>query len=391
MAECQTRQRTEQFSPRTFAPIQHHFRNLKDPRRKHGQRHLLVDIIVIAICAVLCGANDWQEIATFGRSRYDWLRRFLKLPNGIPSHDTFERVFARLDARAFQAGLREWLTALAGVLERPHVAIDGKTLRRSGSADLGPLHVVSAWATAQHLALGEVAVAEKSNEITAIPRLLELLELKGALITIDAMGCQKEIAQAIIAQGADYVLTVKDNQPHLLDDIQACLAQALDDAAGAPRCETHATEERGHGRQERRTYTVVRQPTGIRNHADWAGLAVIGMCTSERTVKGKTSEEVRYFIGSKRASAKAYGEALRHHWGIENSLHWQLDMNFGEDDNRVQHRRATANLATLRRVALSLLKHHPDKRSIACKRLAAALDPAFLEEILRGGDVSGKV
>jgi predicted transposase YbfD/YdcC len=378
-------------SQRRFIPIQRYFRNLKDPRRRHRRLHRLVDIIGIAICAVVCGANDWQEIATFGQSREDWLRRFLRLPNGIPSHDTFERVFDRLDPVVFQACFREWIMAIAGALDVPQVAIDGKTLRRSGSADLGPLHVVSAWATAQHLALGEVAVAEKSNEITAIPRLLELLELQGALVTIDAMGCQKEIARAIVAKGADYVLTVKDNQPHLLDDIQACLAEALDGGAAAPRCETYATEDRGHGRLEKRCYTIVRNPTGIRNRQDWEGLSVIGMCSGERTVQGKTSEEVRYFIGSKRASAKCYGQALRHHWGIENSLHWQMDLNFGEDDSRIQKRRSAENFALLRRLAFSLLKQHPDKKSIACKRLAAALDPAFLEEILRGSAHRGNM
>jgi hypothetical protein len=200
--------------------IPRYFAKLKDPRRRHRRLHHLQDIVVIALCATIAGAQDWHEIETFGRKRHDWLQRFLRLPHGIPSHDTFERVFDRLNPRAFQACFREWVAAVSEALQIQHVAIDGKTLRGSGSAKLGPLHLVSAWATAQHLTLGQVAVDEKSNEITALPALLELLDLQGALVTIDAMGCQKAIAQKIVDRGGHYALTVKDNQPHLLADIQ---------------------------------------------------------------------------------------------------------------------------------------------------------------------------
>jgi len=229
--------------------IQTHFRNLHDVRR--APRHLLIDIIVIAICAVISGANDWQQIATFGRQRRDWLQRFLKLPNGIPCHDTFERVFERLNPRAFTAAFHHWMQALADTLGVRQIAMDGKTLRRSGapSRGLGPLHLVSAWATENHLALGQVAVAGKSNEITAIPRLLELLDLHGALVTIDAMGCQRAIAQQITRGGGDYVLTVKDNQEHLLDDIQQAFAQALDQNFADLKHATYEARERGHGRE----------------------------------------------------------------------------------------------------------------------------------------------
>ena len=213
--------------------IPKHFTKLKDPRRAHRRLHLLQDIIVIALCAVIAGAQDWQEIATFGRKRLDWLKRFLKLPNGIPSHDTFERVFDRLKPQAFQACFREWVEAVQDALRIKHVAIDGKTLRSSGSAKFGSLHLVSAWATAQRLSLAQVAVDAKSNEITAIPVLLDLLDLHGAIVTIDAMGCQKAIAQKIIDQGGDYILTVKDNQEHLRADIQQSFLQALEtDFAG---------------------------------------------------------------------------------------------------------------------------------------------------------------
>jgi predicted transposase YbfD/YdcC len=367
-----------------------HFRPLRDPRRAHRRRHLLLDIVGMAICAVLCGANTWPEVATWAQRRQKWLRRFLALPNGIPSHDTFERVFDRIDPMAFQACFRSWVAAACAALHLPHVAIDGKTLRRSGSARLGPLHVVSAWATANHLALGEVTVAEKSNEITAIPRLLDLLDVSGALVTIDAMGCQKEIAKKIRARGGDYVLTVKDNQPHLREDIQACFHEAFAKGEGDERLSEWQTRERGHGRTELRSYAVLRDPVGLRGQADWPDLCVVGRCTSLRTAQGETSVEVRYFIGSRRADASAYGPVLRGHWGIENGLHWQMDINFGEDASRIQRRRGAENFAVLRRIALSLLKQHPAKMSIACKRLAAAADTDFLEEILRLGGNSEK-
>src|SRR5262245_29810424 len=213
----------------TSLAIKAHFRKLRDPRRRQGQEHRFLDILVLGLCAVIGGANSWTGIALFGRTHRTWFQRFLALPNGIPSHDTFERVFRRLDPQAFQACLRQWLLALTGALSPRHIAIDGKTLRGSGSSDLGPLQLVSAWATAQHLSLGQVAVAADSNEITAIPRLLELLDLKGALVTIDAIGCQKAIAQEVVSRGADYVLTVKANQGQLLDDIQRCVGRALDE------------------------------------------------------------------------------------------------------------------------------------------------------------------
>lgn len=370
--------------------ITQYFTKLKDPRRAHRRLHLLQDILVIALCAVIAGAQDWQEIETFGKKRRDWLKRFLQLPHGIPSHDTFERVFDRISPQAFQACFRAWVQAVQQALDIRHVAIDGKTLRSSGSAQLGPLHLVSAWATAQRLSLGQVAVDAKSNEITAIPALLELLDVSGALVTIDAMGCQKAIAGKIVEGGGDYILTVKDNQEHLLADIREALAQACEaDFAGLEH-DTYETRERGHGREEYRCYTVLQSTAGLRDADQWAGLTTIGMCYSERTVHGKTTDEVRYFIGSRKARAKVYGKGLRGHWGIENTLHWQLDVTFDEDDNRVTKRNAAENLALLRRLTLSLLQAHPAKLSIAKKRFAAALDPTFLEEVLRGDGILDK-
>jgi predicted transposase YbfD/YdcC len=274
--------------------------------------------------------------------------------------------------------------AVSAALRIRHVAIDGKTLRSSGTAKLGPLHLVSAWATAQHLSLGQVAVDDKSNEITAIPALLELLDLRGALVTIDAMGCQKAVSQKIVDGGGHYALTVKGNQVHLLEDIQEAFVRAFDtDFAGLDH-DTYERRERGHGREEYRCYTVLHATEGIRQREAWAGLTTIGLCYSERTVKGETTVEARYFIGSKKASAKYYGTGLRNHWGIENALHWQLDVTFQEDHNRVSRRHAAENLALLRRLTLSLLRANPAKLSLAKKRFAAALDPDFLEEILRG-------
>src|SRR6185369_3397300 len=258
-------QQTDLSIPKFFA-------KLKDPRRAHRRLHPLQDIIVVALCAVIAGAQDWQQLVTFGRKRLDWLRGFLELPNGIPSHDTFERVFDRLKPRAFQACFRDWVQAVSAALRIKHIAIDGKALRGSGSAKLGPLHLVSAWASAQHLSLGQVAVEAKSNEITAIPALLELLELNGALVTIDAMGCQKAIARKIVDQGGHYALTVKDNQEHLLEDIQQAFRKALDaDFAGLDH-DVYQARERGHGREEYRCYTVLHTAEGIRHAVAWANL-----------------------------------------------------------------------------------------------------------------------
>jgi len=368
--------------------IRKHFAKLKDPRVPGRTEHRLIDLIAIAVCAVVCGCDDWAEVETFARRRSDWLKRALGLRGGVPSHDTFERVFDRLDPQAFQGCLLGWLRAVSGPLNLRHVAIDGKALRGSagGAAALGPLHLVSAWATASHLTLGQVAVGGKSNEIEAIPRLLELLDLSGALVTIDAMGCQKEVARQITEAGGDYVLTVKDNQPRLLEDIRAAFERALDaDFAGWDH-DCYRTEGRGHGRHERRCYAILRDLGGIRDRDAWAGLRVIGMCYSERTAGGETGTEVRYFIGSLRASARRYGAALRGHWRIENCCHWHLDVTFGEDASRVRGRRGAENLAVVRRAALSLLKRHPARQSIKCKRLAAALDTDFLEETLRGAE-----
>jgi len=329
--------------------IKAHFRKLRDPRRRHGREHLFLDILVIAICAVIGNADSWRAIALWGRTHETWLRRFLTLRNGIPCHDTFRRLFERLDPAALQTCLRQWLFALRGVLKVSHMAVDAK-----------------------------------SNEITAMPQLLELLDLHGALVTIDAMGCQQAIAEGIVARGGDYVLTVKGNQEHLREDLEACVTTALEQGVEGHDYYTYEATERGHGRAETRCYVVIPEPRGIRDAGAWPKLQVAGVCYCERTLRGKTSLEARYFIGSKPARARYYGRALRHHWRIENNLHWQLDVSFGEDSNQTANRQGAANLALVRKLALTLLKHHPGKGSIRNKRQQAGWDTDFLEEVLRG-------
>jgi len=351
-----------------------------------------LDIVVIAVCAVTGGADDWVEIAAFGRRHKAWFQRYLALPNGIPAHDTFERVFARLDSQVFQRCLRDWLLAFGNVLGCKHVAIDGKTLcgSRREASPVGPLHLVSAWASANHLLLGQVAVDGKSNEITAIPQLLQLLDLHGAVVTIDAMGCQKEIAAKIRERRGHYVLAVKDNQPHLLQDIQDSLERAHNNDFAGVAHDSYQNQSQGHGRQEKRSCTVLYDLSGIRNSEAWVDLHAIGMCITERTVKGQTTAEVRYFIGSPKKSARYYATMFRQHWGIENNLHWQMDVSFGEDANRTAQRTAAANFALVRRAAQTLDKRHPQKEGIKCKRRQAGWDLAFLEEILVGGANSEK-
>ncbi|CAN5582777.1 ISAs1-like element ISSod22 family transposase [soil metagenome] len=339
---------------------------------------------------MIAGAQDWQEIAIFGQERRSWLQRFLQLSNGTPSHDTFERVFDRLCPQAFQLCFRQWVEAIQEALPFKHIAIDGKSLRSSGTCKLKAFHLVSAWATAQRLSLGQVATSEKSNEITAIPLLLDLLDLAGALVTIDAMGCQTEIAEKIVERGGDYVLKVKENQPHLLEDIQQSFVDASENDFEGLEHDTFETREKGHGREEFRSYHVLHSTKGLRNAVDWKNLTTIGLCYSERMVQGVKPEELRYFIGSRKCDAKVYGQALRGHWGIENSLHWQLDVTFDEDRNRVSKRNGAENLALLRRLTLSLLQAHPAKCSIAKKRFTAAINTDFLQEILRGDAILGK-
>jgi len=369
--------------------IRKHFRSLKDPRVVGRTRHRLFDIIALAICGVIANCDDWPDIALFAEKRKDWFGRFLGLENGVPAHGTFERVFAALDPRALERCCLTWLREVAGLVGLTHVAIDGKAL--CGSGTLGPLHLVSAWATEARLSLGQVAVDGQSNEITAIPELLALLDLNGALVTIDAIGCQTAIARKIVAGGGDYVLVAKANQGRLLEDIQETVTRALDGKLPKRSVRTHTTRDEGHGRAEERTCVVITNVAGIRDRSAWARLKAVGMCCRHRTVGDKTSTAVRYFIGSRRMAARRYAAALRGHWGIENQLHWQLDVSFREDASRIENRHGAAAFALFRKMALGLLKQHPRKDSIARKRKAAAWDPKFLAETLAGASKLDKV
>jgi predicted transposase YbfD/YdcC len=365
--------------------IQTHFADLNDPRIDRTRRHNLMDILVIALCAVICGAEGWVDIANYGTAKHDWLKTFLELPNGIPSHDTFRRVFCLLDPHTFLDCFQRWIDALSAGLGLKRIAIDGKTLRRSfdRAAGKAALHLVSAWATEQHLVLGQVAVDAKSNEITAIPKLLELLDVSGAIVTIDAMGCQKEIAGKIRQGGGDYVLAVRDNQPHLLEDIQLCFGQALDNDFAGLEHSHHEEVYAGHGRKETHQVYTILHPEGIRDQALWKDLKAITLIYSERQEAGQEDAvEVRYYIGSKAAQASAYAGYVRSHWGIENGLHWILDVSFDEDHCRMRTDHSAENMALLRRLALSLLKQHGGKGSVRGKRKRSGWDDRVLVEIL---------
>jgi predicted transposase YbfD/YdcC len=371
-------------------PLVRHFRKLKDPRLDRRKLHSLETILVIAICAVIAGANDFQQVALFGQKRKDWLERFLNLPNGVPSHDTFERVFARLDPLAFQECFAAWMNAWYARLTGKHLAIDGKAVRGSASPSKGIrcLHLVNVWATQANLCLGLVACDAESNEITAIPRLLALLDLEGALVTIDAAGCQKKIAQQVVDGGGDYLLVVKENQEKLYEDIEACFERAAEQEWQGVTNSYYEKEELGHGRRENRCCLVIEDPEGMTEKENWPRLNVIGMCQSIREeADGKCSFEIRYFIGSKRAKARYYGQRMRGHWRVENNLHWQLDVTFREDESRIRERTAATNFAVVRRLALNLTKHEDTEMSIAKKRFAAALDTDYLEKVLEVGKI----
>lgn len=370
-------------------PLLRHFRRLKDSRLNRRKLHSLEAILVIATCAVLAGANDFQQVALFGRKRQQWLERLLDLPNGVPSHDTFARVFARLDALAFQQCFSRWMNAWLTKRTGKHLAIDGKTVCGSASPSKGLrcLHLVNVWATQANLCLGVVACDEDSNEITAIPRLLELLELQGALVTIDAIGCQKKIAEYMVA-GGDYLLVVKENQEKLYEEIQACFDKAAEREFQGVEYSYSDKVDRGHSRQENCCYLVIEDAEGMSQKENWPGLKVIGMVQSMRTDgKGQSSFQVRYFIGSKRSKAGYYGQRLRGHWRVENNLHWQLDVTFAEDAGRPRQRTAASNFAVVRRLALNLAKQEKTDMSLAKKRFAAALDTDYLEKILEVGNV----
>jgi predicted transposase YbfD/YdcC len=368
------------------ARIQDHFTDLTDPRRR-AVIYPLINVVTIAVCAVVCGADDFVSIAEYGRKKQKWLERFLDLSAGIPSHDRFNAILGALSPGEFEKCLLGWITALHEVTAGQLVAIDGKTLRRSfdAASSKAAIHMVSAWATANHISLGQVVVDEKSNEITAIPKLLEILELSGCLVTIDAMGCQTEIADKIIAADADYVLAVKGNQPTLHDGIAKFFLDHLEDDFARVQVSRYQTEEHGHGREETRTYYVCPVPDDLPDRRRWRKLTAIGIAINDTLRAEKQTSEVRYYILSRKLSAKKFGEAVRGHWSIENRLHWQLDVTFGEDQSRIRKGHADANFSILRRTALSLLKNNRSlKVGVKNKRLAAGWDDDYLAQVLCG-------
>lgn len=368
------------------ARIHDHFADLTDPRRREVTYPLL-NVVVIAVCAVICGADDFVAIAKFGRTKHEWLSRFLDLTSGIPSHDRFNAIFAAIKPAEFEKCLLGWITALHDITDGQVIAIDGKTLRRSfdAASSKSAIHMVSAWATANHISLGQVVVDAKSNEITAIPKLLEMLELSDALVTIDAMGCQTEIARKIVDAGADYCLAVKDNQPTLHQGIDDFFDDHLEDDFARTRVRRYRTEEQGHGRKEIRNYFICPVPEDLPDRERWTNLQAIGIAISNTQRDGKECSEVRCYILSKYLAARRFAEAGRGHWSIENRLHWQLDVTFQEDQCRIRQGHADANFSSLRRTALSLLKNEPTlKVGIKNKRLNAGWDENYLEKVLLG-------
>jgi predicted transposase YbfD/YdcC len=364
-----------------------YFQSLTDPRHSRNRKHLLVDIVVIAVCGMVCGCDGPTAIHRWADQRLDWLQSFLSLPHGIPSRDCIRRLLLALKPEAFQKCFQDWIaqavhTDDAGPARL--VAIDGKTCRRSHDASqgLGPLHIVSAWASEEGIALGQVATEEKSNEITAIPQLLKQIELTNTLITIDAMGCQKEIARDIVAGGGDFVITVKDNQPKLQKAIATHFAKHLERDLEDLKYRSHEAKDQGHGRLEERSYYLSKVPSDFALKKEWPWIKAIGFSVRvTQHAEGKETDEVRYYILSRYLSGKRFSEAVRGHWEIE-AMHWVLDVTFREDESRTRERTLGNNLSWLRRFAVTLLKRHPIKDSLRGKMIRCMLNTAFLTEVL---------
>src|SRR4051812_35022813 len=366
------------------ASFERHFQELPDPRVERTRKHPLINIVFIAVCGVLSGANSIAAIHEFAFDRRSWFARYVDLTTGIPSEDTIGRVLARVDPGAFEKCLLSWVQAVQEVTAHRLVAIDGKTLRGSSDHERGraAIHMVSAWATANKLSLGQVVVGEKTNEITAIPELLQLLDISGALVTIDAMGCQRAIADQVREREADYVLAVKENQPTLYTQVEGAIAEALEQ--DAEDIEEHQTAETGHGRQETRTYAIFPKPESVDPEGLWRDLSAVGVAISERVdAQGRRSLETHYYILSRLITAQEFAEAVRGHWSIENNLHWQLDVSFREDECRVCRDHAPANLSVIRRFALGVLKRETScRKGIEIKRMKCAGNDEYREKVL---------
>jgi predicted transposase YbfD/YdcC len=372
----------------SFDSVVEYFESLPDPRHTRNRHHLLVDVIVISVCGVIVGCEGPTAIVRWAKAKEDWLGQLLELPNGIPSRDTVRRVLSTLKPEAFQECFQRWIAeCLTDDADGSHrtIAIDGKTMRRSHdrAGGLGPLHMVSAWASEQGIALGQIATEEKSNEITAIPELIDRIDVRGAVVTIDAMGCQKQIAKKIKRSGGDYVLAVKDNQPKLHQAIEDFFVEALEDDLEQVPHRRHETHDKGHGRKDQRYYYLAKLPDDFAFTKQWSGIKAIGMATrvTEKS-DGTESSDVRYFIASRYLSGKRFAQSVRGHWGIENSLHWVLDVTFNEDQSRARERYMADNLSWLRRFGITLLKQHPSKDSIKGKSQIAGWSNEFLTQVL---------
>jgi len=376
------------MTPSPVASIQTHFGTLKDPRIDRTKQHLLLDILVMALCAIMCGADTWVDVEAFGIAKLKWFRRFLPLPNGIPSHDTFGDVFARIDPAEFEACFLRWVQSAMDVTDGQVVAVDGKTLRRSHDHRRGKaaIHMVSAWAQQNRLVLGQLKVDDKSNEITAIPALLQVLEIAGCIVTIDAIGTQTEVAQTIIAKDADYNLAVKKNQGQLYEDLEATFAGMEHEPERTPVHDYTKTVNKGHGRLEIRECWTISHPDYIRalrtGHA-WAGLQTLVMVRATRQVGDETTIKTRYYISSRQTTAAKHLAIVRGHWSVENDLHWTLDIAFREDECRVRVGHGDENFAIARHVVLNLLKQEKTaKVGIKAKRLKAAWDEDYMLRVL---------
>lgn len=364
--------------------VQTHFENLTDPRRREPT-YPLINIVVMAMCAVICGADDFVAMARWARTKKDYLAKFLDMSSGVPSHDRFNAIFSALRPAEFEQCLLSWITALHEITNGQIVAIDGKTLRRSydKASSKSAIHMVSAWASANNISLGQVVVDDKSNEITAIPKLLELIEISGSIVTIDAMGCQTEIAEQIVAGGADYCLAVKKNQPTLYTEIEDHFEMLIENDFRDVKVRDTSTHEKGHGREEDRYYYICPVPASVTDASRWKKVKAIGMVASVTQRDGQEQTSIRYYLLSKYLSAGRFAAAVRSHWSVENNLHWQLDVTFCEDQCRVRIGHADTNLSIVRRTVLSLLKNEQTAQvGVKNKRLTAAWDEGYLTKVL---------
>jgi predicted transposase YbfD/YdcC len=371
-----------------------HFQNLPDPRVNRTKDHDLIDVLIIGVCCILCGGESFNDMEDFGEAKHDWFKTFLKLRHGIPSHDTFNRVFAALDPKQFLDCFLRWTQSVREAVPQEIVALDGKALRRALDKEDSPKYVVSAWAESNNLVLGQLKVNEKSNEITAVPELLRVLELAGCIVTIDAMGCQKKIAREVIEADADYVLALKGNQEKVHEEVKSFLDSTLEEKRKqrpkgavvpeeAQAMQTHQTVEKDHGRLEIRTYYQSDRLDWFEDLGKWEGLRSVGMVESSREIAEKVTVERRYYLSSLKLGVETFARAVRGHWGVENKVHWVMDVCFREDQSRARQGYAAENLATLRRLALNLLKREKTKkRGIRGKQLNAGWDLSYLLRLL---------